>query len=733
MKLRLTLLCLLAAFPASLFAADGLHSLYADLLTQNPSVNAAKAGVEFRREERNIAQSHLLPSISLSGSQNQGRMDRTTPSAFGPPKSDGFSYQSQSLSLSVRQSLYRPGSFAELDQTHAMILSAEEEARRATQEMALKLISTYCETLYAQDQMNYAESQQHALKAHLAAATRGFKAGSGTRTDIDEAQAKLDVMDANLLEVEDLSEEALKQLESLVGRPVPAIRPFKTTQMELSIPAPYSFDGWLSLVEANSAELNSLRQQVASAEAEVSKSSAGHLPSVDLVASAGSSTNDNLAQLTKTGSMQYQTNSVGVQVNVPIYSGGAISADVRKNQAKVEQLKHKLEEARRRVLADVQKTHGEVAHDIAKIGALEKAERSSAQMLLSIQKGVKAGTRSVVDVLEAEQQLYTTRRDLAEARYKYVIARARLQSMAGLADETAIERMETWLDSDAKGGEHPQDFVAATAARKQEQTLIEQSARLIPATPPAAATSATEASPPKAKPTPSPVPEAQVPSNEVPPITDTKANASLPEGKLNPNSPVAPDQVTAPVVSAQPVTASSPPEKTKAKAKAIKKTKPTPVPERAEDTKRAGEKTPDAESKAEVTSNSNMEPSAAPAAVEPTAKVEDEPASVGEPKREIVAPVMSAPMEPTGQATLEQTQSATPAGADVPLPTESAPIPHPSRPIIGKKVAKRKVPSMGAIEPDTKDALDTPSKVLTPKEMKEQFQPLEIKPIPMNP
>ncbi len=178
------------------------------------------------------------------------------------------------------------------------------------------------------------------------------------------------------------------------------------------------------------------------------KARAGHYPSVDLVASAGVSTNDNLSQLNNNGNMEYKTSSIGVQFNLPLFAGGSVDADTRKSQAKVEQLKNKLEETRRRLLTQLQKTHGEVPHHLAKMAALEKAERSGEKLVVSMQKGVQAGTRSLVDVLQAEQQMFATKRDLAEARYKYIIARIKLQSMAGLVDAQVMAGMEQWLESD---------------------------------------------------------------------------------------------------------------------------------------------------------------------------------------------------------------------------------------------------------------------------------------------
>jgi outer membrane protein/protease secretion system outer membrane protein len=195
------------------------------------------------------------------------------------------------------------------------------------------------------------------------------------------------------------------------------------------------------MAEQQSPELVSLRAQVEAARQEVEKDRAGHLPTVDAIAQWSRSSSENLLSIHS----RYDTKAVGVQVQIPIFSGGYVSSQVRQALADLERNEQNLESTRRDLGQRVHTQYRGVTEGIAKIRALNQALISADQLVLSSRKAYQAGSRTVVDVLNAEQQRMTTQRDLAQARYLFVLARIRLQSLVGTGGELVLEETNRWL------------------------------------------------------------------------------------------------------------------------------------------------------------------------------------------------------------------------------------------------------------------------------------------------
>ena len=188
------------------------------------------------------------------------------------------------------------------------------------------------------------------------------------------------------------------------------------------------------------ADLRALRANIQAAEQEVAKASAGHHPTVDLIAqrSRTQSASEN------TINQGYLTNTVGLQVNIPIFTGGYNSSMVRQAEAILERTRQQYEARRREIELEVRKEFQNVAQGVLKVKAQEQAERSADQAVFSNQKGFQAGTRTLVDILNAEQQRMNVRRDLANARHQYILARIKLQGLAGSLNEDEITTVNQW-------------------------------------------------------------------------------------------------------------------------------------------------------------------------------------------------------------------------------------------------------------------------------------------------
>lgn len=444
------LLVLLFAGPACA-EPESLLRLYRDARANHPLYLAARAEAAAEAEREPIARGRLLPNINLSGSYGQSDSKRTTPGAGA----ERFEYDNYAYSLNLRQPLFRMQEFAEYRKAGILGRSAEEIAGRAENELVLGMVTTFLELLLLDERLRLQAAQRTAAQGQLAAARRGFELGSGTRIDVDEVQARVDLLAAQTYELEHQRAFRQRELEGYVGRPLGELPEFVA---EAFTPAQFLPSGpveeWVAGALAANHDYRLLAAQAEAAQQDVLSARAGHYPTLDLVASAGRSSNDNLSSLTSAGDVRYETNHLGLQINVPLFAGGQVSAQLRQAQARATQVRYRLEEFRTRLEREVRREYDNVSRGWEMVRALELAERSAQQSARAVGKGIVAGVRSTTDLLVAEQQHIAAKVDLARGRYQLLGSLLKLKSMVGAAYDTDFQRLDACFRKNNKNGIH---------------------------------------------------------------------------------------------------------------------------------------------------------------------------------------------------------------------------------------------------------------------------------------
>lgn len=474
-RLRQTALAsTLAALTVFTLPAQAIDLLQAyDLALQHDArYQMARAEAAAAREAKPQALAQLLPNINASLQRSERGTDSKSPNMFGGMVSRHQDYMSSNYAISLRQPIYRPYNFVLYQQAQAQVASAEATLDRNLQELLVRLSGAYFDALGAEDQLQLALSQKEAYTSQLAQAQRRFEAGEGTRTDIDDAQARLDLALAQELEAQQLLDQARRQLQAIVKQPVQHVANLLPERLELVPPYPAKVEDWVNRGLEVNAELRALRADIEAAEREVAKAGSGHHPTLDLVAQRSRSSSDGETVINQ----QFLTTSVGLQLNIPIFAGGYNSSQVRQAEANLERVRQQYEGRRREIELAIRKEFQSVTQGVLKVRAHQQVVRSAEQALISSQKGHQAGTRTLVDILNAQQQRMNARRDLAAARHQYIMARIKLQDLAGSLGLDELTTINLWLDRQGSGA------AAETSASATSTTPV---AAATPATLPA--------------------------------------------------------------------------------------------------------------------------------------------------------------------------------------------------------------------------------------------------------
>ena len=418
-----------------------LLQAYEAALAQDASIRAVRAATDAKRERIPQTRAQLLPNLSASVSRNRNSLERTTADFRGNPVTDNLRYSSAADALTLRQPIFRLYQIADYRQAHAQVDDANAILERELQNVAVRVSGAYFEALLTSEQLALVLAQKMAFTTQLDAARKRFGAGTGTRTDIDEAQAALDLNVAQELEARQNVEFTRRQLQTLINRPIDFLASLDAQKLKLVQPAPNRVEDWTERAEASSPEIQSLKAQLEAAGYEVEKAQAGHFPTLDAVAQWSRSDSDTVTNVNN----RYTNKSIGLQLNIPIYAGGFVNSQVRQALAEQERAREALEALRRDLGVRVHREFRGVTEGVLRVRALEQAVRSTEQVALSNRRSFEAGSRTLVETLNAEQQKVSAQRDLAQARFVYLISRVRLQALAGGPKTEVIEEVNASL------------------------------------------------------------------------------------------------------------------------------------------------------------------------------------------------------------------------------------------------------------------------------------------------
>ena len=315
---------------------------------------------------------------------------------------------------------------------------AEAVFGQAGQDLIVRVAQAYFDVLAAQDTLGLVRSQKAAISEQLAQAKRNFEVGTATITDTHEAQARYDLVNAQEIAAQNDLENRRRALQLITGKEYRELKPLRS-EVKLSPPNPDNMETWVELAEKQSypVQIQEAAAEVAALEAK--RASAAHLPTLDAVATYGQ-TGQSASTTSSVGS-DITSTTVGLQFAVPLFQGGAINSREREAAALSLRAKEDLENARRSSALTSRQTYLTVINGIAQIGALEQAMVSSQSALDSNKLGYEVGVRINIDVLNAQQQLFSTQRDLALARYNTITNQLRLKAAAGSLREEDLEEV----------------------------------------------------------------------------------------------------------------------------------------------------------------------------------------------------------------------------------------------------------------------------------------------------
>jgi len=423
-----------------------LANAYAQALENDATLRAARAQTSGVVERLNQAKAQLYPNLSFNASRFKNDLSRTQPNFVGQPTTTEEKYFSYGQNLQLRQPLYRPQLGLGVDIARAQGAEAEAVLLREIQLLGVRVVEAYLQVLLAQESEALLVVQQQLAQQQLDAAQKRFEGGQGIRTDIDEAQARIDLLVARQLEASQTRQTALLQLQQMTQQPAKSVTGLVPHALETTGFVPHTSDHWMERARNISPEIVAARSRLDAARLEVKRAEANHKPTLDAIVQVGRSGSESV---TATQS-SYINRQVGLQFNLPLYAGGAVQSAVRQALAEQTRQEEMLEAAQRDLSLRVQREWRGVTEGALRIQAMDRAVLSADKVVVSVRRSFEAGVRTVLDVLNAEQQAQQARRDLGEARLGYVAARVRLQALAGELTTDQIQTVGNWFADAAK-------------------------------------------------------------------------------------------------------------------------------------------------------------------------------------------------------------------------------------------------------------------------------------------
>ncbi|WP_367154940.1 TolC family outer membrane protein [Methylomonas sp. HYX-M1] len=408
-----------------------------DLALQNdPTLQEAEANRNALLEVKPQSLARLLPSLSVVGSVNANRYDTTN--TFSRQQLGLQYFWDSHVSLKLSQPIYHHDYWLQLSQADNQIAEAEAEFVAEQQNLLLRSAKAYFGVLLAQNAHTYAQAEQLSLAKQLQEMQRRLAVGAGALPEVQDAQAGFDQALAEALEAERKLKAARNELTEILGVPVSALTPLRQDWQPVT-PEPNNAADWLQWAAQNNLSLIAAGHHAEAARKTVEVQFAGHLPTLDLVGNVGTTDTDRPQGLIS------NSQTVGLQLNVPIYLGGMVDSKVRQAEFQYQAALKHVDKQRRAAERQTQDAFEAVQTAIGRVQALATARQSGEISVAATEKGLEIGTRSVAELLTAKRNLARIRRDYEQAKYDYLLNSLQLKLAAGLLGRNDLEAVNAWL------------------------------------------------------------------------------------------------------------------------------------------------------------------------------------------------------------------------------------------------------------------------------------------------
>ncbi len=420
--------------------AEDLLQVYQAALQSDPVLSAQESAFDATSYSQRQTKSLYYPNIAFNAGLSKTNSEVTAPAGSTVTTGD-FDSDITNYGLTLSQPLYRKDYSSQLHQAEANTRQAQAELNQAYQDIILRVAQRYFDVLAAKDSLEFAQAEKSAISRQLDQAKQRFEVGLIAITDVHESQAAYDLATASEIVAQNnlaISHQALRELTGELPQELAVLG----EQMTLQSPEPAKLDDWVNNALQNNFKLMAAEAATTVALQGMEQQRANRHPTLDLVASYG---NTDYSGSSTTEREQTDT-SLGLQLNIPLYQGGGISAGIKRANAQLAQAKDALEQQRRATQREASDAYLSVLAGISRVKALQQAVVSSESALNATEAGYEVGTRTTVDVLNARRELFRTQRDFARARYDYILANLRLQQATGTLDIKDVEQVNAWLN-----------------------------------------------------------------------------------------------------------------------------------------------------------------------------------------------------------------------------------------------------------------------------------------------
>ena len=404
--------------------AENLLQVFELAQASDPEYLATGAENRAAQEIRPQALAGLLPNVNVSIDAAWNERQRSD------------DYRSHNIILNIAQPIYRRDRRIAVDQAGSRIARADALYAAARQDLMVRVAERYFRVLEAEDELSFAQATLEAFEQQLKQSRQRFEVGLIAITDVEEAKAGFDLARAQLIAAENALDTAREALRETSGEYQERLAPLG--DMPMVTPKPADIDKWTEVALSQNLRMLAAGHQTETARREIERVQAGNSPTLDAIGSYG--LNDSTSRDGDT-----RNASIGLRLNMPLYTGGSVLSRTRESRHRYQQTLDVLERERRRAQRETRDAYLGVNSGISRVIALEQAVRSSETAAEAIEAGFQVGTRTSVDVLDAQRDLFRARRDLAEARYSYILDVLRLKRAAGVLSEDDLRQISIWL------------------------------------------------------------------------------------------------------------------------------------------------------------------------------------------------------------------------------------------------------------------------------------------------